>query len=149
MIPSFDAAGNLLPGVHVATWAEVARRYGTTPHRQSLLAGFLRGTRILASVGCKAVYLDGSYVSTKSIPGDFDACWEMRGADLKLLMKTEPTLLDFSNKRAAQKAKFKGEFFPAEAAADVHRRTFLEFFQRDRATGSPKGIVLVDLGTLP
>jgi hypothetical protein len=102
----------------------------------------------LISAGCVAVYLDGSFVTASTSPADFDACWEMAGVDLKLLKQLEPLFFNFSNKRAAQKARFLGEFFPAEIAADAHRRTFLEFFQLDR-TGLAKGIIRVDLGTLP
>jgi hypothetical protein len=57
-------------------------------------------------------------------------------------------LLDFSNKRAAQKAKYSGELFPATAPVGPGAR-FLDFFQQDKATGEPKGIVAIDLGGLP
>ena len=29
----------------------------------------------------RRVYLDGSFVSAKLIPGDFDACWDEDGVD--------------------------------------------------------------------
>jgi hypothetical protein len=73
----------------------------------------------------------------------------MRGVDLPKLKSIEPVFFKFDNKRAAQKAKFLGEFFPAELKAAGHRRTFLEFFQTDRFTGLAKGIIKVDVGTLP
>jgi hypothetical protein len=57
----------------------------------------------------------------------------------------DPVLLDFSDRRAAQKAKFGGELFPAQLAAEPGGATFLEFFQHDRVTGEPKGIVAIDL----
>jgi hypothetical protein len=58
--------------------------------------------------------------------------------------------MDFSNQRAAQKAEFGGELFPASWAADWQGRPYLEFFQLDRK-GRPKGIIAVDLihGGLP
>ena len=55
----------------------------------------------------------------------------------------DPVLLDFKNKRAAQKAKYGGELFPASISADGYR-TYLEFFQIDR-NGKEKGIVAIDL----
>ena len=149
MIPSPDSSGNLPAGIHVASWPEVLAAFGTTGHRRALLAGFLRGSQILRSVGCSAVYLDGSFVTTKSTPEDFDSCWELQGVDLPKLKGIEPVFFKFDNKRAAQKAKFLGEFFPAEYHATVHRKTFLEFFQTDRATGLAKGIIRVDVSTLP
>ena len=57
----------------------------------------------------------------------------------------DPVFLDFSNLRAAQKARFQGEFFPADIPEGLSGRMFLEFFQRDKETGEPKGIVALDM----
>jgi hypothetical protein len=89
------------------------------------------------------VYLDGSFVTSKDVPGDFDACWEAGGVDPGLL---HPALLDFSDHRAAQKAKYGGELFPAEVPAEPGGMRFVDYFQRDRVTGGAKGIVAIDLG---
>ncbi len=59
--------------------------------------------------------------------------------------RLDPVLLDFRDGRAAQKAKYGGELFPAELPEGLSGRTFLEFFQTDRDTGGPKGIVSIDL----
>jgi hypothetical protein len=58
-------------------------------------------------------------------------------------------LLDFSDRRAAQKARYGGELFPVEASAEPAGTTFLDYFQRDRETGEPKGIIAIALGDLP
>ena len=121
-------------------------RYGYTPHRLALLAGLKAALDALRIAGCRRVYIDGSFVSAKQVPGDFDGCWEVAGVDPSLL---DPVLLTFDNRRAAQKAKYGGELFLAEAAADPLGTRFLEFFQRDKYTGEPKGIVAIDPGTLP
>lgn len=83
-----------------------------------------------------------SVASAKPEPGDFDVCWSVAGCDPDRL---DPVLLDFSNGRAAQKAKYGGEQFPAELPEGAIGRTFLEFFQIDRTTGDAKGIVLIGL----
>jgi len=88
-------------------------------------------------------------VTAKELPGDFDACWEMAGVDFDLLAQLAPVLLDWRQRRAAQKAAFGGELFVAEATADVWGTPFLEFFQRDGSTGEAKGIIAIDLGGLP
>jgi hypothetical protein len=86
--------------------------------------------------------LDGSFVTAKPDPEDYDCAWDVVGVDPHLL---DPVLLDFRNQRAAQKAKFQGEFFPASSIADPRTgQTFLQFFQQDR-NGQPKGIVALDL----
>ena len=86
----------------------------------------------------------GSFISEKALPNDYDAAWETAGVDPYRL---DPVLLDFSNGRAAMKAKYLGELFPASAlaAAGVLYR---DFFQRDR-NGVPKGVLQIDLGSLP
>jgi len=85
--------------------------------------------------------LDGSYVTEKPSPGDFDACWDPAGVDLGRL---DPVLMDFSNKRRNQRLKYGGEFFPATVLADG-TRTFLEYFQVEKNTGLAKGLIVVRL----
>jgi len=69
MIPSFEASGNLPPGVHAASWREFAGRYGVTPRRRFLLAGLRAAMRSLKAADCRYVYLDGSFVTAKATPG--------------------------------------------------------------------------------
>jgi hypothetical protein len=59
--------------------------------------------------------------------------------------RLDPVLLDFTDRRAAQKAKYGGELFPSLAFADPAGNTFLEFFQIDKSTGKAKGIIAIDL----
>ena len=147
MIPDFQKDGNLPAGVHECLWHEFATRFGSTPHRQRLLAGLKAALDSLKAAGCLMVYVDGSFVTAKEVPGDFDGCWDVRGVDPA---KLDPVLLTFENARAAQKIKYKGELFPAHAMADsISGRTFLDFFQIAKDTGNPKGIIALDLRRLP
>ena len=145
MVPSFESDGNLPVGIHLATWDEFAWVFGRTVHRTRLMKGLEDAIAILRQAGCKRLYVDGSFVTSKEVPNDYDAAWEPVGVDVPLLLSIEPVFADFSNLRAAQKAKFFGEFFPSSAAADLVGNTFLEFFQIDRDTGNPKGIIALDL----
>jgi len=147
MLPPFEpATGYLPPGVHEATWEEIVARYGITSHRLELLAGLKAALNSLRAAGCRRAYVDGSFVSAKDTPGDFDACWEAAHVNPDLL---DPVLLDLSKRRAAQKAKYGGELFPANSIADGRSGIrFSEFFQRDR-NANPKGIVALDLASLP
>jgi hypothetical protein len=111
MILEFDEHGNLPPGIHNATWNEIVTRYATSVRRRELLDGLLDALRSLKIAGCRTAYLDGSFVTSEIRPGDFDACWESGDADLDRL-DAEPR--DFSDRRAAQKARYGGELFPAE-----------------------------------
>ena len=71
---------------------------------------------------------------------DFDACWDTDEVDLDAL---DPLLLDLSNHRAAQKARFGGELFP-NVIESQSGLSFAEFFQNERDT-SRKGIVVIHL----
>jgi hypothetical protein len=95
----------------------------------------------LEAAGCRDVYFDGSFVSSSPNPGDFDGCWDPVGVDGA---KLDPVLLDFKNKRAAQKAKYRGEMFMSTASSGAGG-TFLDFFQIEKSTRLPKGIVGVHL----
>lgn len=148
MLPEFKKINGLLPaGEHEATWAEVSERFGGNAGRKALLAGLLAACYSLRGAGVGFLYLDGSFVTAKKNPGDWDACYSHFGVTAALL---DPVLLDFSNNRTAQKTKFKGEAFVAEAnAAGLLGPPYLQFFQTEKGTGKPKGIVKLDLGTLP
>ena len=69
----------------------------------------------------------------------------MLGGRLRRPGVADRVLLDFGDRRAAQKAKFGGEFFPARFVAEPAGTTFLEFFQFDRLMGQSKGIIAIDL----
>lgn len=146
MIPPLDPeTGNLPPGVHVVTWQELVDVFGGTPQRQWLLGGLRRAAEALRVAGCVWLYVDGSFATIKEDPEDFDGCWEGRGVNLDML---DPVLLEFSNGRIAQKIKYFGELFVARSVEVGTGRTFLQFFQHDKATGAPKGILALDLRRL-
>jgi hypothetical protein len=146
MLPDFNSDGDLPAGVHPAEWNELVQRFGWTDHRRALLDGLKMGLDSLRTAGCLTAYLDGSFITSKEHPGDFDACWELTGVDPT---KLDPILLIFDNRRAAQKAKYLGEFFPSAWSASTSGPLFLDFFQLNKVTGNKKGIVAIDLRRLP
>jgi len=115
MIPSLVIlAGSpwpvLPPGIHQASLGDVAATFAINAWRRSLFNGLVDASGRLRLAGCPTIYLDGSYVSGKPTPGDFDACWDPSGVDPG---KLDPVFLQFENERQAQKAAFRGEFFPS------------------------------------
>jgi hypothetical protein len=147
MIPPFEPDGNLPPGVHWASWEEFVNRYSGTSRRRYLMAGLERAIASLRAAGCRTVYIDGSFVTSKAAPGDFDGCWDRAGVSLDLL---DPILWDpddLRSGRRGQKAAFGGELFLADQVEAGSGSRFLEFFQIDRRTGDPKGIIAIDLRT--
>ena len=114
MIPGLDPDTCYLPpGIHAAVWGDVAGRFAGDSHRARLTSGLLAACRNLAAAGCRRLLLNGSFVSAKALPGDDDAAWETAGVDPDLL---DPVLLDFSNRRAAMKARNLGDPVPGVGA---------------------------------
>jgi hypothetical protein len=136
----------LPPGIHQAGLIEVENAFATTAWRRDLYGGLVKALEQLRSAGCLTIYLDGSYVTGKPRPGDFDACWDPTGVDSK---KLDPVFLDFKNGRAAQKAAFRGEFFPSSLICADVGQAFVDFFQVDRFTGKTKGIISISLSADP
>lgn len=145
MLPAADpSTGYLPPGVHDAPWSEVVPRFSCNGHRTRLVGGLVAALQNLAGAGCRSVILDGSFVSQKELPQDYDGAWDTQGVDPYRL---DPVLLDFTNGRAAMKSKYFGELFPATFLA-VPGVLYRDFFMKDR-NGVPKGAVNIDLRSLP
>ncbi len=142
MLPPFDPATGRLPdGEYEVEWQELVERFGWNVRRRRLLDGLAEVVDLLAAAGCRRLWLNGSFVTAKDEPGDFDACWDSDGVDLDML---DPVLLDLSQGRAAQKERFGGELFPnvTETGSGL---VFAEFFRNERDTGR-KGIVVLRIG---
>lgn len=142
MLPPFETPSGVLPdGEYEADWQEVVERFGWNPRRRRLLDGLADAIELLCAAGCKRLWLNGSFVTAKEDPGDFDACWDTDGVDLDVL---HPVLLDLSDGRASQKQRFGGELFPnvIETGSGL---SFAEFFRNERDTGR-KGIVVLRIG---
>ncbi len=143
-IPPVDPITGLLPpGEHEASWDEIEARFGWNRRRRQLLDGLADGLSLLAEAGRSRAWLNGSFVTAKDEPGDFDCVWSTVGVDRSSLQSAAPELLDLGDHRSAQKARFGGEFLPnvTEAASG---QQFAEFFQTSR-DGTSKGILVIDL----
>ncbi|KUJ49772.1 DUF6932 family protein [Chryseobacterium sp. JAH] len=143
MAISFQPNGNLSEGVYIMSLENFEKQFGVNNYRKMLINGLKLGMSHLKDCGCKRIFIDGSFVTTKELPGDFDACWDADGVDLDKLESIYGTLLDFSDERKKQKELYSGEFFPAQAPASEDLIYFY-FFQQDKDE-NPKGIVQINL----
>ena len=141
--------GCLVPGIHFMTWDDFYDQFNFSPKRKILLEGLEGAIDIFRQCGCTIIYIDGSFVTQKLEPNDYDACWE---GDWDLvtinLARLEPVFIDFvdlSTGRKKQKLKYGGEIFPAEFSADSMGTSYLDFFQQIRFSSNKKGIVAIKL----
>lgn len=147
MIPNFIEIDGaewpvLPPGIHETTIDEVKIRYAITTHRRELFTGLEAGLYNLFSCGCPVIFLDGSYITAKPKPNDYEVCWDTRFVDPKNL---DPLFVDPMHGigTSRQKKKYKGEYFPAYIKEGGSGVTFLEFFQTDKPSGGRKGIIKI------
>lgn len=143
MIPEFDENGNLPPGVHFCEWEEFVDRFGYNDTRTRLINGLQMAIEQLQAAGCRTIYLNGSFVTIKPDPLDFDACYDRETVDVDYLRVYAPRLVNFYD-RAAQKAKYGGEIFPSDQPVGDYGENSFDFFQRDRDKNK-KGIIAIDL----
>lgn len=115
-------------------------RFAYNPRRLELFKGMQVGIENIFAAGCPQLFLDGSYVTGKPLPNDYEICWDVEFVDPQYL---DPVFMIFDNGREAQKAKFKGEYFPAFWTEENSGKPFLDFFQQDKESGKKKGIVRI------
>jgi hypothetical protein len=139
----FEASTGYLPeGVHRVTLGEFMRTFVWNGRRRFLFSGLARAIFSLQTAGCRTVIVDGSFVTAKELPGDWDAAFDPVGVDPARL---DPILIKHDDGRKAMKAKYLGDMFPWSAmACGASGSVYRQFFQKDRA-GRPKGIVELQL----
>ena len=98
MIPPLDPDTGALPlGRHVATLSEVQNQFTTTDQRNDLWKKFLTVTGMFRGEGSVcAVWLSGSYLTSKEMPHDVDAVyWLGRGFDPRTAQRIARYVRDF------------------------------------------------------
>ncbi len=139
----FDStSGYLTEGVHRMTLGEFMRAFAWNARRRFLYAGLARAIAALQAAGCRTILIDGSFVTAKESPGDWDAAFDPVGVDASRL---DPILIKHDDGRRAMRAKYLGDLFPWSAVATgVPGPIYRDFFQQDR-DGHRKGIVEIQL----
>jgi hypothetical protein len=127
-MPPFEENGNLPKGIYEVTWSNFVDRFAFNDHRRQLILGLKQALLLLAQVGCRRVYIGGSFISNKKYPNDFDGCFDDFCIDYGAI---DEIFDDYK----AQKSKFGGVLISDGA--------FHGFFQTDR-NSNPKGIVAID-----
>ena len=141
----FNELGLLPAGIHDGTINDIETEFSFSPKRKEIITGLKQMLAALKDIGCEYFYLDGSFVTNKLLPGDFDACWDLNDKiDWDKLKISYPELIIFKHPRDEQKAKYLGEAFISSYDADGKGTTFVDFFQKTKEH-TPKGIIRIRL----
>jgi hypothetical protein len=124
------------------TSVEFKRIFAWNARRRFLFGGLERAMGSLRYAGCRAILVDGSFVTAKEHPGDWDAAFDPVGV---MADRLDPILIKHDDGRRAMRAKYLGDLFPWTAlASSTTGSLFRQFFQKDR-DGVPKGIIQIQL----
>lgn len=145
-LPSFRDDGWLPAGHHAATWQEIAARFGGQPNsrRADVLASLLRwrdAARAASLIGL--VVLNGSLISRKEVPGDFDLVFSYDAAT-EALIRTSAEARALTDYQACRQLGFLGDVFALPASLGETSPVFsgLDMFDFDQQ-GRLKGVVEV------
>ncbi len=141
MIPEFDENGKLPLGIHVAHLEEFERRFVINFPRKLIFNDLVNVLKGFQSIDCYEFYIDVSYVTTEKEPKDIDICWgSERISDevflQSLFNKNKHFILSLLEKKVG-----KCDIHPAYFVETDTKRLFIDFFQIDKVTNKPKGII--------
>ncbi len=141
--------GLLEPGEHKVTLKELEEKFSFSDKRKRLIGKLKDIINVLKQINCERIYVDGSFATEKIEPGDIDVCWElsndpqMRIQQLNDLRNIEPLFLLTDRKKL--ESKYNADIFPANIRENSSGLLFKDFFQNDKDTNMPKGILLIEL----
>lgn len=146
-LPEFREDGWLPEGHYDTSWEEVIDRFGGSPGtpRQQVLHALLDWKNRLKEKGVSGwMVLDGSFISARDNPTDFDTImvfddhvWELMENDIETW-----ALLDYSSCKSRGFDLF---IFSATYVREDPEWARLDAFDRDKETGKPKGVLEVVL----
>ena len=145
-IPELDQHGVLPPGIHGCSMVELLERFGTTKHRQNLIASLKKVLVIVRKDLAQPIYIDGGFVTASTRPADIDVVIDMLNAPEADRTKAFRLMLEH---RGRWYTRWKVDFMP-ELPANGEK--FIDSFQKvgpNTATrlglipDHPKGILLL------
>lgn len=147
-LPDFRADGWLPEGHHSTTWEEVSSRFAGEfgSRREQLLMLLLEWRDFVQAKGMGGLLiLNGSFISHKEEPGDFDCLFIYNTVTAKIIEEDEEALELLSYDRC--KAKGYGDIFALSEIAVREYPQFcrLDMFDSDKVTKKSKGVVEIKI----
>lgn len=147
-IPEFRPDGWLPEGHHPATWEEIVARFGGTAgsRRASALSGLIAWRDAARAKGLAGlIVLDGSFISRKDAPGDFDCIFVYNTFSFQTVSQDREALALLDN--AHCKECYSGDVwaFSEEAVREFPAFCRIDGFDLHKLTRQPKGVLEVEL----
>lgn len=147
-LPAFREDGWLPSGHHAAEWPEIGLRFGggSGSRRELILNSLLKWRDAARAKGMGGrVVLDGSFVSSKEVPGDFDLVFSYDGAT-EALLRGDASARRLTDYQECHALGFLGDVFalPASLKQFSPALSGLDMFDLSRG-GMSKGGVEVEL----
>jgi len=142
-IPEFREDGWLPAGHHAAGWEEIVARFGGRPgsRRERLTAKLSQLREVLCAAGVPGtILLDGSYISEKPEPGDFDILF-VGPANIQVRKDAEPDLASLLDASTAEERGYSLFFIPEDSPARGMLSTLWDLSKE----GVAKGVVELTL----
>ncbi|MDP3507581.1 MAG: hypothetical protein Q8T09_06290 [Candidatus Melainabacteria bacterium] len=137
MIPESEKNGNLPPGIFEATIEEVEDRFSINFQRKKLFGLLLEVLAIFRNCGCPEVYLDGSYITNKDEPEDYDLCYEPTG------INATSEFYEFLKNKDRRKERYGGDIFPRMPEPPYHYDHVVHWQIDGRNDDAAKGILKI------
>jgi len=150
VIPDFvniftsDGYRVLPEGIWEVTIEEIEKKLLFSPRRIELFEKLKKALSDLKTIGCKCVFIDGSFVTDKILDNksDIDVCFDETDIDWSNLQIFHPIFLE-EGKR--QKYVYECEFYAAYSKELNYNILFIDFFQQIKSTKLKKGILKLKL----
>ena len=147
-LPEFRPDGWLPEGHHPATWDEMVARFGGAPgsRRAAVLSGLLQWRDAVRAKGMGGrLILDGSFISDKVAPGDFDGIFVYNEVSFQTAAQDAAAMALLDD--AYCKERYSGDIwaFSEKAIRDFPAFCRVDGFDLHKLTRLPKGVVEVDL----
>jgi len=147
-LPAFQANGWLPEGHHPATWQEIILRFSgdDDSRRLAVLSSLLVWREAALAKGMTGlVILDGSFISAKEAPGDFDLVFSC-SEETASIIRSDPLARQLIDTQACRALGFLGDVFALPASLQHHSPLLggLDMFDFDRQ-GRPQGVIEVPL----
>ena len=143
-LPTLRDDGWLPEGHHPTTWEEITARFGDAPGSDRVLSSLQAWREAVQAKGMRGlVILNGSFISRKEAPGDFDLVFFYDEAT-KILVLRDAEARALTDYQACRASGFLGDVFAFPASLQ-HLSPLLyrdDMFDFDR-NGTPKGVVEV------